>query len=207
MSLPPRPWPSSAGEREPGDFRAREAVYSRLLTAMSLLVRNEALVSGDPKRVLQETTRMGAMSLDIQRVSVWYFDAERTCIQCADLYDASVDAHFEGTRLLASDYPAYFTEINRGRIVGADDAVHDPRTSEFAKAYLIPLGIASMLDVPIKFASRYIGILCYEHTGPVRIWQPEEKQFALFQSSLLSLSHEISLKLGQATSVDPCEWG
>lgn len=175
---------------------AKEAVYSRLLTAMSLLVRNDALASGDPKRVLQATTRMGAMTLDTQRVSVWYFNPERTCIICADLFDAVADTHFDGTKLMASDYPAYFAEINRGGIVGADDAVSDARTREFADHYLRPLGITSMMDVPIKFEGRYAGVLCYEHTGPQRVWQPEEKQFALFQSSLLSLSYEICRKLG-----------
>lgn len=196
MSLSVRPSSLPESERAGSDFQAKEAVYNRLLTAMSLLVRNEALASGEPKRVLQATTRMGAMTLDTQRVSVWYFDPERTCIVCADLFDAVADTHFDGTRLMASDYPAYFAEINRGRIVGADDAMNDPRTCEFAKHYLGPLGITSMMDVPIKLESRYAGVLCYEHTGPQRVWQPEEKQFALFQSSLLSLSYEFCLKLG-----------
>ncbi len=206
MNLPFRSLPPSDREPEVTDFRMREAVYSRLLTAMSLLVRNEALVSGDPRKVLQEITRMGAMTLDTQRVSVWYFDPERTCILCADLYDSAADAHFEGTRLNASDYPAYFAEINRGRIVGADDAVNDPRTCEFAPNYLVPLGISSMMDVPIKLGSKYVGVLCCEHTGPMRIWQPEEKQFALFQSSLLSLSYEISLKLGDTDPLRLRRW-
>lgn len=206
MNLPFRSLPPS--EREPGvpDIQMKEAVYSRLLTAMSLLVRNNALVSGEPRKVLQEITRMGAMTLDTQRVSVWYFDPERTCILCADLYDSAADTHFEGTRLEASDYPAYFAEINRGGIVDADDAVNDPRTCEFAPHYLKPLGIASMMDVPIKFGSKYVGVLCYEHTGPARSWQPEEKQFALFQSSLLSLSFEINLKLGDTDPLRLRRW-
>ncbi len=189
-SLPPAPGEVDASR----DWEDRRF---RLLTAMSLLVRNEALTAADTRRMARETTRMGAMTLDVRRVSVWYFVAGGSAIHCADLYDASCDDHFEGTRLWAGDYPAYFAEIVRGKIVAADDALHDPRTQEFTEGYLLPLGITSMLDVPIRLGAHYVGVICYEHTGPARTWQPEERQFALFQSSLLSLAHEITRKLGQ----------
>jgi GAF domain-containing protein len=77
-------------------------------------------------------------------------------------------------------------------VVAAEDALRDPRTCEFAQSYLLPLNISSLLDVPIKIGDRLIGVVCLEHTGPVRAWQPEDQQFAAFVSSLVSLVIETS---------------
>jgi hypothetical protein len=202
------PEPSSGGSQAPPSevvralkeeikqLHDKEALLNRLMMAMTLQVRDSSLISGDLKKSLQETTRMGSKTLDVQRVSVWFFDEGRTYIRCADLYDSFSDSHFDGTKLLASEYPSYFEEIDRGKIVAADDAVQDSRTCEFADGYLVPLGITSMMDVPIKVRDKFVGVLCHEHTGPMRAWQPEEKQFALFQSSLVSLALDLGVRMG-----------
>jgi GAF domain-containing protein len=52
-----------------------------------------------------------------------------------------------------------------------------------------------MLDVPIKIGDRLVGVVCLEHTGPIRAWQPEDQQFAAFVSSLVSLVVETSERI------------
>ncbi len=77
-------------------------------------------------------------------------------------------------------------------MIGAEDAVLDPRTSALAVPYLVPLDISSLLDVPIKVQDRLLGVLCQEHTGPVRSWTPEEKRFASFAAGLVALAIEVN---------------
>lgn len=174
---------------------AKEGFLNRLLLAMTLLTRHKSLVSGDLTAALRDITRMAALSIEVQRVSIWMLDEFRTNMTCACIYDGIESLHGEGARLMASHYPAYFAEIERGRVVAADDAMHDPRTQEFAQGYLLPLRITSMLDVPIKSGDRLVGVVCLEHTGPRRSWQPEELQFAAFVSSLVSLAMEASERM------------
>lgn len=173
-------------------LRTKEGFLHRLLMAMTLLTRHRSLVSGDLPSALRDITRMAALSVEVQRASIWFLDHTRTNLTCACIFDGRENLHGEGAKLMASNYPAYFAEIERGRVVAADDALLDPRTTEFAQGYLIPLNITSMLDVPIKNGDRLAGVVCLEHTGPARSWQPEEQQFAAFVSSLVSLAIEAS---------------
>ena len=171
-------------------LRSKEAFLHRLLMAMTLLTRHRSLVSGDLSSALRDITRMAALSVDVQRVSIWFLNDRRTELTCACIFDGRESLHGEGAKLMAGQYPAYFAEIERGRVVTADDALLDPRTREFAEGYLVPLNISSVLNVPIKHGDKLAGVVCLEHTGPRRVWQPEEQQFAAFVSSLVSLAVE-----------------
>lgn len=183
--------------REVQHLREKENFLHRLLMAMTLLSRHRSIVSGDLGSALRDITRMAALSVQVQRASVWYLDETRTNLSCACIFDGLEGLHSEGACLSAANYPTYFAEIERGRVVAADDARLDPRTREFAEGYLIPLSITSMLDVPIKHGDKLAGVVCLEHTGSARAWLPEEKQFAAFASSLVSLAMEASERISQ----------
>lgn len=183
--------------REVQHLREKENFLHRLLMAMTLLSRHRSIVSGDLGSALRDITRMAALSVQVQRASVWYLDETRTNLSCACIFDGLEGLHSEGACLSATNYPTYFAEIERGRVVAADDARLDPRTREFAEGYLIPLSITSMLDVPIKHGDKLAGVVCLEHTGSARAWLPEEKQFAAFASSLVSLAMEASERISQ----------
>ncbi|MCE1203592.1 MAG: GAF domain-containing protein [Holophagaceae bacterium] len=176
-------------------LREKENFLNRLLMAMTLLSRHRSIVSGDLGNALRDITRMAALSVQVQRASVWFLDDTRTNLSCACIFDGLEGLHSEGARLSASRYPTYFAEIERGRVVAAEDARQDPRTREFTEGYLVPLSITSMLDVPIKHGDRLAGVVCLEHTGPARAWLPEEKQFAAFASSLVALAMEVTERI------------
>ena len=72
----------------------------------------------------------------------------------------------------------------------ADDAQHDPKTAEFTASYLAPLGITSMLDVPIRSGGQMVGVICHEHIGPMRTWTLEEQHFAVSVANTLALALE-----------------
>jgi len=121
---------------------------------------------------------LDAAALRVDRVGVWLYSGDRTEIRCAGLYDTRTERRASGAVLRAETYPAYFRALEESRVVAAADARSDPRTAEFAEAYLEPLGIGAMLDVPIWLGGRVAGVVCHEHSGGTRQWTEEEQDFA-----------------------------
>ena len=87
-------------------------------------------------------------------------------------------------------YPQYYAAIISNRPVVAHDAWTDPSTVEFREHYLEPLGITSMLDVPVWLDGRVVAVVCHEHVGPCRDWSAEEVGFALSIGNLVALTLE-----------------
>ena len=129
-------------------------------------------------------------TLSIERVSVWTLDTARTKITCIDLFERTPARHSSGVELFRKDFEPYFAALERERTIAAHDAHRDPRTSCFSASYLKPLGIESMLDVPIWVKGAMVGVVCHEHIGPQRKWNSDEESFAYLMSTLLALSME-----------------
>ncbi|MBP1152467.1 ATP-binding protein [Methylocaldum sp. RMAD-M] len=89
-----------------------------------------------------------------------------------------------------SGYPQYYAAIISNRPVVANDAWTDPATVEFRDHYLAPLGITSMLDVPVWLDGRVVAVVCHEHMGTARTWTAEEVGFALSIGNLVALTLE-----------------
>ena len=133
-------------------------------------------------------TEVSVETLGVARVGVWLYDATGARMRSEDLCEltraqpASLEppsfTHAAGAEVLRDDYPGYFAALEENRTIVADDALTHPATRELAAAYLGPLGITSMLDAPIRADGRVIGVVCHEHVGPPRAWNPEEISFA-----------------------------
>lgn len=144
----------------------------------------------DLSLALKRITEVDAKTLNVERVSIWLFSNDRSEIVCEELYRLSEDAHEKGLRLQAREYPRYFQALEESRIIPANGARRDPRTNEFTKSYLVPLGITSMMDIPVRLHGQVAGIVCHEHTGPTRVWALEEQDFAASVADLVSLALE-----------------
>jgi PAS domain S-box-containing protein len=141
---------------------------------------------------LTTITESDADTLELERVGVWLFNPEHTEILCQDLFQKSKGCHARGQTLKSGDYPRYFRALEESCIIAADDAMTDPRTSEFTEGYLEPENISSIMDVPIRRNGRVIGIICHEHTGSPRVWTLEEQHFAISVGDTLALAVEAS---------------
>jgi signal transduction histidine kinase len=151
----------------------------RRLEDLMLRVSQSPLIDGGHQdeaiRVVLNTICEG---LSVLRAGVWFLDGEQRGIRCELLIDRANNTELENMLLTEVAYPGYFGHLYRERAIVADDARQDPATHEFRDGYLIPLGISSMLDVPIRHHGQMIGIICAEHTGPPRHWTPDEVTFA-----------------------------
>ncbi|MGH7252024.1 MAG: PAS domain S-box protein [Nitrospiraceae bacterium] len=162
--------------------------YRRQNAALIALARAEALQSADFRSALRRICEVDAGTLGVDRVSFWRLNEDRTAVRCVELYELSANRHSSGQELIAEKYPAYFRALPQFEVLATDDAHRDPRTSEFSDSYLTPLGITSMMDVPVSLNGVLVGVLCHEHVGPARQWMPDEQAFALAMASLVALT-------------------
>ncbi len=169
--------------------QAREAAireHERQHAALVELTRSPVWQGTSDATILREITRTIASALDVARVSFWRYSEDRAAIVCRDLFEAATQRHSAGHELLKRDFPHYFQALATSEIIAAEDARSDPRTREFTAAYLEPLGIAAMLDVPVQVAGKLAGVLCLEHVGKPREWKPGERSLAVAAASLLA---------------------
>lgn len=157
---------------------------------MTELTSRRLLGGGPLPPRIRGFTEVVARALEVARASLWLRDAERATLVCVDLYDAPARRHEAGEVVHEREFPGYFRALEEERDIAAGDAFADPRTSEFGPSYLVPHGIRSMLDVPIRREGRTIGVLCVEETAAPRAWTVEEELFALAAANLLNLALE-----------------
>jgi hypothetical protein len=176
-------------EAAPGGEDQARSLRRHLMTYLDLMAQR-SLFLGDSQKTIRRVNQAASTTLAVQRVSVWFVDPAGSKISCADLYDHETAEHTSGTELFARDFPPYFRALKVERTIAAHDAVTDPRTACFAEVYLKPLGITSMLDVPIWLNKVMVGVICHEHRGPKRTWNSDEETFAYLMSNFVALALE-----------------
>ena len=169
------------------NVRLEQERYLRQRNALISIAEHE---TKDLPKTLEYLTYVAAVTLGVARVSVWRFDPGHTAIECEDLYELEKNKHQSGMNLAAADYPKYFDAMSLLKYIAADDAQNHPNTAEFTEGYLAPLGITSMLDVPIRVGGVLYGVLCHEHIGQARHWTTDEQTFAVAVANSVSLAVE-----------------
>lgn len=167
-----------------------ESLLRRIQTGLSELAKNAQVYGGNLQEAFRTVTRVAAECLRTERVSIWFFTQDRSAIHCADLYQLASRTHTQAPPLNAADYPTYFKELDAERVVAAHDAQGDPVTAEFTEGYFVPLGITSVLDVPVRSAGNMVGVIWHEHIGPKRRWTLEEQHFVTSLANTVSLAIE-----------------
>lgn len=179
-------------KRAEASLRRRENRLRQYSGVLAELAKSPTLNQGDLQASLEQITEAVTQALQVERASIWLYTKDRSAIRCIELYERSPEKHSAGIELTAVDYPMYFQTIEQERILAADDAQEDPTTREFTPGYLIPLGITSMLDAPIRVGGQMVGVVCLEHIGPSREWRVEEENFAASLADYVALGLEAS---------------
>ena len=166
-------------------FQSRErARFQR--NAIARIAVDETISYGDLVPSFHRLTEEVTEAMQVERASIWLFSEDRTVLRCLSLHEKTLKKHSSGAILNYSDYPQYFEAINHESRISASDARKDPRTSEFAGHYLVPLGITSMLDAAIQSGGELKGVVCFEHTGEIRTWYSDEESFASTAASIVA---------------------
>ena len=168
-----------------------ESKYSKKLTDVLISQSHNTLFyEGDVKNGAKTLTKEVTETMLVDRCSIWLYNHDKSSIKCQQLYVASEDTYYDDIELFQQDFKPYFITLLTNPIIIADDAETHPATSCFTESYLKPLGIKSMLDVPIYFEGDVIGVICIETYKP-RKWCRLEINFAEILTSLYSFAHSV----------------
>lgn len=173
--------------------RAEEALremnqrYQRNEMALVSLTRSYALNPESLSEVLGEITEVVARTLEVERVGIWAYNPDRNSISCLELFEREESRHSIGMELPRQGHEAYFNAEDGSDVIAVHDVRVDGRTASLADAYMVPLGITSMMDAPLRARSGTAGVLCCEHVGPMRTWMADEQTFAVAVANLVSV--------------------
>ncbi len=160
-------------------------------TVLHKLAEDPAIHSGHPQQAFPVITEHAAGTFAVERASIWLFNDTQSTLVLQDLFKATPKRHVQGATLSINQYPAYLRALETEPYSLAVHAAQtDPRTRELTPSYLAPLGIAAMLDAPIRRHGRVIGVLCLEHVGPAKTWTSEEEAFAASLAAMATLTLE-----------------
>ena len=176
-------------QRESRETACQERIRQRDATLIQLAM-DSALYQGAMQTAIQVITEASARTLQVERISVWFYNDAKDSIDCLDLYELSQDRHTSGAILKKDSFPVYFQAIAEQRAIVATNAHQDPRTAELSETYLTPLGITSMLDAPVRLEGELVGVVCHEQVGAPRQWEQEDINFAVSIANLVSLAQE-----------------
>lgn len=127
-----------------------------------------------------------ARTLDVERVSVWFFNEARDALTRVIQYTLSTNSFDQGGEIRQRGAEGYFAALRSRRIVAARDALTDPRTAQL-EAYLKREGVTALLDAPIYRDGEVVGVVCHEHVGGTRDWTEHEAGFATAVADLLTI--------------------
>jgi signal transduction histidine kinase len=171
----------SASSAAPGGDKSGAAAVCLRATEQARLTLNRIIddSSLSLRQAFQQICEIAADTLEVERVSIWLMSEDRSRLCCVNLFERSRREHSAGAVLNVVDYPVYFAAISERGVLPCELVQSDPRAIELRDSYLVPLGITSMLDAPIRRAGVVIGVVCHEHVGPTREWSTEDKDFAM----------------------------
>lgn len=166
--------------------------------------RNSLFYEGKVNDGARTLTREVTHTIDTERCSIWIYNEDNSSIICKQLYIKSEDHWYTGIELRKMDYEDYFIHLEIDPIIIANDAENHSATNCFSDTYLKPLGIKSMLDVPISYKGKTIGVICIESLE-LRDWKESEINFAQMISTLYSFAHSIKEGNNQKKQIEEIE--
>lgn len=164
--------------------------FKRLTYVLINQSRNSLIYEGDIENGGRELIKEVTNVMKIDRCSIWLYTDDKSSLYCESLYVKAEDKYYEGFVLNRDDYRPYFLALLTKSVIVADNAETNPTTSCFKESYLKPLGIKSMLDVPILFEGECIGVICIESLKQIK-WVKNEIVFAELLSSLYSFAYSV----------------
>jgi len=164
---------------------------SQKIKIIEALGRSSNVRHGSIDEALSEILSKSLEAVAVSRVNVWLANNDLTSIECIGSFGMKDDQkhinELKSKTLSEADYPKYFAMLHNEEVIATDDALNDPQTVELVDNYLAPNSISSMLDIPLRSNGKMIGVVCFEHTGPLRKWNVFEIKFGVLLAQIISL--------------------
>nr|WP_281374375.1 sensor domain-containing phosphodiesterase [Halobacillus locisalis] len=129
-------------------------------------------------------------TLQVDRVSIWFYNHEQTSLICESLYDSTLQSFQDAEALHEEYYPDYFSALEKNRSIVVNDTHSDDRVRELSDHYLSKLNIRAMMDIPIISGGMTLGVLCCEQYGDSREWSFDEEAYATSIGDMVAFINE-----------------
>lgn len=169
--------------------RKRRDLLRKTLT-IELLSKSKKIRNGKLYDAIYEILEMSSKAVGVTRTSAWLFDDAHEHIECIGNYDTRVGKMVPQESLPVIEMPTYFMLFETEKIILAANAQTSPYTSELNDAYLVPNGIVSLMDIPLRSEGNIIGVICFEQIKQTRNWSLNDQKFGLIAAQMVSLAVE-----------------
>ncbi|MFM2043326.1 MAG: hypothetical protein RLY86_1902 [Pseudomonadota bacterium] len=127
--------------------------------------------------------------LDMDRASVWGFQANDPVLVMAAGFDRRHCRFETGQSIQAAAHPGYFHELYTSDLIEVGDALTDPRLASLRDGYLVPAGVVALLDlVSVDAVDRAIVLCCEQTEHCRRPWRPKDRAYLSAMARLVGLS-------------------
>lgn len=169
--------------------RKRRDLLRKTLTIESLS-KSKKIRNGKLYDAIYEILEMSSKAVGVTRVNAWLFDESHDRIECIGNYDTRSGKMVPQESLPVIEMPTYFMLFETEKIIIATNAQTSPYTSELNETYLIPNGIVSLMDIPLRSEGGIIGVICFEQVKQTRNWTLNDQKFGLIAAQMVSLAVE-----------------
>ena len=137
----------------------------------------ESGISGDVERFSEEITELLGQQLGHERVSIWEYNEDQTVLEGIDLYQTVDHSHVKKRLIKKSEYPMMFDYLISNRYLDISYGSDDSEKKEFARTYMKPLKITSLLSCSIIYKGQARGIIAFANIIKNRKWENEDITF------------------------------
>ncbi|MEH2283964.1 MAG: sensor histidine kinase [Nostoc sp.] len=155
------------------------------------LANHKAVFEGNLQTAFKVITEKAANALEVERVSVWLFNSDRTKLQCISLYERSNQRHSADLERNLADYLIYFRALAVSRTIAVSDTRTDPRIQELWDKWLEPNNIVSLIDTSLWAGGKMVGTVLSEQVDIPRKWEMREQNFLSSIAEFVALTLEI----------------
>ena len=155
------------------------------------LANHKAIFEGNLETAFKAIVEKAANALEVERVSVWLFNSERTKLQCISLYERSNQKHSAGLERNLADYLIYFRALVASRTIAVSDTRTDPRVQELSDKLLEPNNIVSLIDTSLWVGGKMVGTVLSEQVDIPRKWELSEQNFISSIAEIVTLTLEV----------------
>ncbi|WP_445631220.1 ATP-binding protein [Nostoc sp. DSM 114167] len=155
------------------------------------LTNHKAIFEGNLETAFKAIAQKAANALEVERVSVWLFNNERTKLQCISLYERSNHKYSAGLERNLADYFIYFKALLASGTIAVSDTRTDPRVQELSDKLLEPNNIVSLIDTILWVGGKMVGTVLYEQVDLPRKWELSEQNFVRAIAEIVALTLEV----------------
>ncbi|WP_375472486.1 ATP-binding protein [uncultured Nostoc sp.] len=169
----------------------REQKLGQYNQVLAELANHKAVFEGNLETAFKVIAEKAANALEVERVSVWLFNSERTKLQCISLYERSNQRHSAGLERNLADYLIYFKALVVSRTIAVFDTRSDSRVQELWDKLLEPNNIVSLLDTSLWVGGQMVGTVLSEQVDIPRKWELSEQNFVSSIAEFVALTLEV----------------